>query len=378
MTTDSRLKVKIGSTLLKNEKEAVQDLFEKIYDSTVDAVLFFCSPEYDSDQLAIALKERFPCLLIGGTTAGEISPCGYQSGGIVGAGLSSPYLSLHPYLISPLDRFGLAEAQQIADSLSRKLVFSERIDKTKIFGFLLIDGLSVLEEKVIAFLYSQLEGISIVGGSTGDDLRFKETKVYFDGKFLSHAAVVTFFETQLPFTVFMTQHFQPTNQKMVITEADPDKRIVSEINAEPAAQEYARALGIPTTDLNHDIFSKHPLILKIADSWHVRSIQKRNEDDSLSFFSAIDAGLVLTIAEGVDLVDQMEKELNRFSATFPNLQLMIACDCIHRKLEMLERGWIPRMEGLLRSLPVIGFNTYGEQYNSIHVNQTLTGVAIGG
>jgi hypothetical protein len=26
---------------------------------------------------------------------------------------------------------------------------------------------------------------------------------------------------------------------------------------------------------------------------------------------------------------------------------------------------------------VVGFSTYGEQYNGIHVNQTFTGVAIG-
>jgi len=27
---------------------------------------------------------------------------------------------------------------------------------------------------------------------------------------------------------------------------------------------------------------------------------------------------------------------------------------------------------------VIGFNTYGEQFNGMHLNQTFTGVAIGG
>ena len=31
----------------------------------------------------------------------------------------------------------------------------------------------------------------------------------------------------------------------------------------------------------------------------------------------------------------------------------------------------------LRRQRVIGFNTYGEQYNGMHVNQTFTGVAIG-
>jgi hypothetical protein len=35
------------------------------------------------------------------------------------------------------------------------------------------------------------------------------------------------------------------------------------------------------------------------------------------------------------------------------------------------------MSELYRQNGVIGFHTYGEQYGSMHVNQTFTGVAIG-
>ena len=34
------------------------------------------------------------------------------------------------------------------------------------------------------------------------------------------------------------------------------------------------------------------------------------------------------------------------------------------------------LSGILSENRVIGFSTYGEQVNSMHVNQTLTGVAI--
>jgi len=33
---------------------------------------------------------------------------------------------------------------------------------------------------------------------------------------------------------------------------------------------------------------------------------------------------------------------------------------------------------VLKDYPVVGFSTYGEQFNSIHVNQTLTAIALGG
>jgi hypothetical protein len=32
---------------------------------------------------------------------------------------------------------------------------------------------------------------------------------------------------------------------------------------------------------------------------------------------------------------------------------------------------------LFRSNNTIGFNSYGEQFHGVHVNQTLTGIAIG-
>ena len=378
MTSDNFFGIKIGATILPDGKEAVADLLEKIGQPDMHSVLFFCSSLYDLDKLGLELKQQFPCLLVGCTTAGEISPNGYQEGGIVGISFSTHDLKLHSHTITPLNPFTLMDAQKIADSVRKELVFSEKLEKEKMFGVLLIDGLSILEEQVTSYIHSQFEGISMVGGSAGDDLQFKETKVYFDGKFLSNSATLALFETTLPFTVFKTQHFKPTKQKMVITEADPLQRVVSEINAEPAAQEYARILGIPITDLSPAIFSKHPLMIRIADNWQVRSIQKMNEDESLSFYCAIETGLVLTLSEGVDIISNLKSELNELTQSVPNPQLIIGFDCISRKLEIMEKGLAKEIVELLKDTNFVGFNTYGEQFNSVHVNQTLTGVIIGG
>jgi hypothetical protein len=378
MSQTERLKIKLGETSCRNEEEAVQELFSKVYQPDMEAVIFFCSSMYNLYKLGIELKKKFFCSLIGCTTAGEISSKGYQKGGIVGVSLSAHDLKLHTRFISSLDRFSLSEAQKITDEIRKELSFCATFDKEKMFGFLMIDGLSIMEEQVISFLYNQLDGISIIGGSAGDDLRFKETKIYWDGRFVSDAAVFTLFETTLPFYVFKTQHFKPTEKKLVITGADPFRRIVTEINAEPAAQEFARILGLPITDLNPMVFSKYPLMLKLGDHWYVRSIQKVNEDESLSFFCAIDVGLVLTVAQGDDLVSDLKDELECICRKIPEPKLIIGFDCILRKLEILEKDLLKDVGNLLNNLNFVGFSTYGEQYDSVHVNQTLTGVAIGG
>jgi hypothetical protein len=378
MTISERIKTRIGSSTLKDEKAAVHELFDKINQKDMEAVIFFCSSKYNLESLGRELKSKFPCTLIGCTSAGEISSGGYQDEGIVGASLSSGELKVHPHLITFLKDFNLSEAQQLAIKVQKELVFSDRLMKEKMFGFLLIDGLSILEEQIIASLHNQFEGISIAGGSAGDDLKFAATKVYSDGRFLSDAAVVTLFETTLPFHVFQTQHFRPTDKKLVITEADPARRVVMEINAEPAAQEYADALGIPVNELGPSVFSKYPVMLRLGDKWYVRSIQKANEDGSLSFYCAIDKGIVLTIAEGHDIVAELKHELDVISQAVPNAALIIGCDCILRKLEIVEKGLMKEMAELLSGVNIIGFSTYGEQFNSCHVNQTLTGIVIGG
>lgn len=369
--------LKIGTTILPQEREAVEELKEKINQKDMHSVLFFCSSRYDLDILAQELKAHFSCQLTGCTTSGEISSRGYQEGGIVGVSFSLQNIKLQSYRIDSLSDFNLKDAKTMADSIRENLTLKNNFDRKKMFGLLLIDGLSIHEEQVISFIHSQMEGVSIAGGAAGDDLQLRETNIYSNGKFSSNAAAFIFIETTLPFVLYKTQHFKPTDKKVVITEADPPRRNVSEINAEPAAQEYARILGIPRSDIGPAVFSKYPLMIRIGDSWQVRSIQKVNEDESLTFYCAIDEGLVLTLSEGVDIISNLKEEIDRLNRSHLSSPLVIGFDCIHRKQEILERDLEKDFCNLIKDINLIGFNTYGEQYNSIHVNQTLTGVIIG-
>ena len=55
--------------------------------------------------------------------------------------------------------------------------------------------------------------------------------------------------------------------------------------------------------------------------------------------------------------------------------LILGCDCFLRRMESELRGEDQRMSEFLAANRVIGFNTYGEQFNGMHINQTFTGVA---
>ncbi len=118
-------------------------------------------------------------------------------------------------------------------------------------------------------------------------------------------------------------------------------------------------------------------MVRVGGLYHVRAIQKVNPDHSLTFFCAIDEGLVLTIAKSVDVVHDLEDLFARIKNEVGEPDLIIGCDCVLRNIEIEER----QLKGVVSELfvrnGVIGFCTYGEQFGSMHVNQTFTGVAIG-
>jgi hypothetical protein len=110
---------------------------------------------------------------------------------------------------------------------------------------------------------------------------------------------------------------------------------------------------------------------------YVRSIQKVNPDGSLTFFCAIEDGLVLRVAKGVDLLENLEQVFTQIHAAIGSPQLVLGCDCILRKLEIFQGPFKERVNEVFLRNNTIGFNTYGEQFQGVHVNQTLVGIAIG-
>ena len=212
----------------------------------------------------------------------------------------------------------------------------------------------------------------LFGGSAGDGTRFERTFVLHDGAMRRNAAVLAFLRTDCPLRVFNLDHLRPTETRMVVTKADPAHRIVRRINAEPAAQEYARILGKDPAQLTTFTFAAHPVVVRIGGKHHVRAIQQVAPNGDLVFFSAIDEGLVLTLAEPMDMVAHLDREL----AALGSPEAILACDCILRRLEAEEKQMTGAISALLRQHRVIGFSTYGEQLNGMHVNQTMTGVAL--
>ncbi|WP_428035076.1 nitric oxide-sensing protein NosP [Amphritea sp.] len=363
----------------RDERVAVDQLYQQLDWPELNFLLFFCSAEYQLDKLAAALQQRFEGVLVAGcTTAGEITAEGYDQGSISALGFSREAFAVSGQLIGGLQQFDFNDAQGVVEQLSERCLEQQIAPiKDHSFALTLFDGLSTQEEKVLVTLDSALGSIPHFGGSAGDDICLANTHVYFDGAFHTNAAVIILVNTSCEFRVFSGHHMESRDTKLVVTEADSEQRRVLELNAEPAAIEYSRIVGVPVEKLNHESFALNPIAVRIGDEYFVRSIQSVNDDLSLTFYCAVENGIVLTLMEPGELIFKLDQQLTREEQALGEHLLTLGCDCFLRRLEAQIRGKSDPVSQLLQRHRVVGFNTYGEQIDGMHVNQTFTGVAIG-
>ncbi|MGA9109662.1 MAG: nitric oxide-sensing protein NosP [Smithella sp.] len=371
--------IRTAQSCATEARQAVAEFHATVAQPNMELVVFFCSSVYDLNVLAAEMNRLFAGIqVVGCTTAGEIGPAGYHQHSLSGASFPVGSCVAVSGLLDRLSQFDIASGHEFTQTLLQRLESKvPQAGQDNSFALLLIDGLSLREEPVAHALQYALGKIPLIGGSAGDDQKFEKTFIYSDGSFHSDCAALILINTSLPFRVFKTQHYVPTDKRMVVTEADPVKRIVTEINGLPAAKEYARLVGVDVHDLNPMRFAASPVVVMIDGTDYVRSIQKANPDNSLTFYCAIEEGLVLRVAHGVDLEKNLEQTFDKIRAQIGQPQLVFGCDCILRNLEISQNGLKDRVGEIFRCNNTVGFSSYGEQFHGVHINQTLTGIAIG-
>ncbi|OGS83523.1 MAG: FIST domain containing protein, partial [Gallionellales bacterium GWA2_59_43] len=317
--------IRMAQSSATEARQAVQEFHATVAQPEMELVLFFCSSEYDLEVLAAEMNRLFAGVqVVGCTTAGEIGPAGYLQHSLSGASFAAGSCVAVSGLLEHLSQFDITQGHDFAQTLLQRLESrAPGASADNSFAFMLIDGMSVREEPVSHALQYAIGQIPLFGGSAGDDQKFAVTHVYSNGRFHSDSALLILISTNLPFKIFKTQHFISTDERLVVTEADPARRIVKEINGLPAAAEYARLLGVDVHGLNPMRFAASPVVVMIDGTDYVRSIQKANPDGSLTFFCAIEEGVVLRVAHGIDIVNNLKQTFDQIRAEIGSPQLVL-------------------------------------------------------
>lgn len=358
-------------------RAAVAELAECIEGRKLTGALLFCSNAYPRDALQAELARAMPEVrLFGCTSAGELNDQGYDTHSVVLIGFPEGPFSMASLRFDDLDHFD----PQAAQGAIRQLVAQSRREHGEGLhqvALFFVDGLSHREELLTMTAQHALGDIQLIGGSSGDGLSFRDTAIFHEGAFHKDAAVIVLLTSRRPLHVFCKSFYRPGPAKMVITEADAESRVVTEINAAPAAEEYRRLAGSPLSELNAQFFAAYPPIVRTGGQFHVRSIQTANDDGSLTFYCAIDTGVVLSIGEPVDRLAEMDALFDEIGCKVGEIDHVVGFDCVLNRLDAEDRqqaGIVSRMYVANR---VFGFNTYGEQFRAAHMNQTFTGLAVG-
>jgi len=371
-----------GSSDKSNTHDAVYEAISRWPAHASPDILFvFHSSKQNPHKVANILSEHFPnTLIVGCTGAGEWITRQHKNNALVLSGLSTPSIRWSMSIIKDLNNSPAQSTKHACTELLQQLdITYGDLNPENYFCLSFFDGLSAREEPVIAAMATQLGNIPLLGGSAGDDLKFEQTFVIANNKAYQNAALFILAESKVPFHAIKHQHYTLGNTDVVITKADTNKRLVYHLDGLPAAERYAQLLGLDIDALTPQVFSDNPLTYPYGDEYYVRALKQVHEDHSLEFGCAIEEGMVLNLCEHQDMVTGYDKLITEFTEHVGKAELLLVCNCIYRAIEGRNSDVNQLLADKTTAIAhhMIGFDTYGEQWNGLHVNQTLVALALG-
>ena len=364
------MKVKTAYSQKTTIEDIIVDIKNQIGSFDSKFIQFFASSNIFPDQISEALQNAFKTTpMIGCTTSGEIITGKMLDNSVVVMAYNNEIFSdLKIEVLTNISNDSKV-VEKAFDNFD--LYFKDsmkNLDPSKYLGIVLIDGLSVKEE-LINERIGDLTNISFIGGSAGDDLKFKKTHIFANGKTYENAAVLTLFKCNSKFQILKTQSFNLTKNKVIVTKANESTRTIIEINNKPAVEEYARLVGKTKENIS-EAFSSSPLGFGFEDNIYVRSPQ-RVDGNNIVFYCAIKEGMELTVLESTDMIEETKTALKNKINELGSVSAIVNYHCILRTLELKAKNITVAYGDLFKEVPTLGFSTYGESYIG-HINQTST------
>jgi hypothetical protein len=377
--------IKTAASLEKQPAAALADIARQLRSTDAAITYIFCASGYCTQELEQSL-ERYPNLgvVVGCSSEGEFSKRGYLMDSICAVSLPRKYFSVAVAPIENVENFRLQDASHIVNSLKGSMGSRFRTSApSQMLAILLANGQAKNEERLCAALGAELNEIPLVGGTAGDNWLLSQdepagnSQVLVNGRFRKDCALLVLIHSRLKFKTYLHSHYKPTDRRAVITAMSSEHRTVNEIDGRPAVETYAELCGLEENNPSLSDFSRWPAIVKIGGQSFPRGPMGTTEDGGIRFACAMDEGVVINIAEPGDMVEELEGFFAEIKRELGMPSLILGFSCAARQYEMNQLGIKPQIVELMQRYHVLGFSTLGEQYNTIHANNSFTCVAFG-
>jgi hypothetical protein len=376
--------VRVAHARGDDPSQIADQLVESLGSPCPSVVLFFCSSQLPFEAVAERMQAAFgDVLTVGSTTCGEIGPEGCTTGGVSAIALAEPVRAV-AQVIERAAEFRFADGAPLMGALLEGLGETPASLAQRPGDFVLItlsDGLAGGEEVLLASIHDAAPGVGLVGGSSADDFQFKSTATALRGRSYPGGSVVLLLEPGVPFHPFHLHHFSRGEDAIYITGAQPLERLVSRIDGYPAVPWLARRMGFDEAALRQrpgEVLNQTPVVFgtRSGNATFMRSVMNV-QGDALLMGGAIEEGAIVYLMEGADLIDATRNGIEAAISVVPNPAGTLLFNCGGRMWEATVRDEVDALGEAMGQLPCAGFTTYGEQFGTMQINHTLTGLVFG-
>jgi len=373
--------VRVASTREPDTRKAIRGLLDALDASESALVLVFYAIRYDSEVVARELHDVMGNRGIAGTTVGEITCEGFTEDGMTAISFSRAVATAAVNVVTSLADVSLVALSSIPGDLAKQMGRSvDELDPERHVWMMLQDGLSGREELVTPFLARHRLNAPLVGGSLAGGRDFGPVELIHDGKIYRDAAAMILLEYRRPFSLIHHTHHEFTDHWFEVTRVASGGRVIEELNGRPARDVYAEALGLAPDEVETGVTGQHPLGVRFRGKPFPCSIITPVENGFLMAYS-LQRGEQVALLEPVDMVektrDAIRHGIEGIEDEGGEPQAILLFHCFGRFLESEELGVKAELFEALHQAPLCGLNTLGEQYLSMHMNHSMTGIIFG-
>ena len=118
-------------------------------------------------------------------------------------------------------------------------------------------------------------------------------------------------------------------------------------------------------------------MIRVGGQYFARGIQRVFADGSIEFACAIESGVVAAIGMPDDMLARLRGMFAEVSRSVGRPDLVMGFDCAARTVCMEQAEMTAAVVREFEQNRVVGFSAIGEQFNTAHVNNSFTALAIG-
>jgi hypothetical protein len=206
-----------------------------------DLVIVFPSAAYDLEALhGAAMEQAGPAHVVGATTVGAFTDEAQLQFGCVAAYVAAADGIAFGVCHAERDDADIAGSTRRAAEAARERA-GEELEHSVLM--LLCDGLTPDQREMARGAYEVTSAvIPLVGGAAGDDLNWRATYTFGEGRILDNGFVTVWINSHRPMAVSVDHGWRPYGRPMLVTRAEGNT--IHELDGRPALDVYVEERGV--------------------------------------------------------------------------------------------------------------------------------------